>query len=130
MSKKFQKPSPDAVKRLVLLILVTLAVLLFYRVMMNFYYFEIVMISYMVLSVGFVLAYVIYNRGFSRRGITREMLPEDWSEEQKSEFIEDGENRKKKSRWLLIPIFAFVFTFAIDAIELFVLPFFVGLFTK
>ena len=130
MSKKFQKPSPDAVKRLVLLILVTLAVLRFYRVMMNFYYFEIVMISYMVLSVGFVLAYVIYNRGFSRRGITREMLPEDWSEEQKSEFIEDGENRKKKSRWLLIPIFAFVFTFAIDAIELFVLPFFVGLFTK
>ena len=129
-TKKFQKPSPDAVKRLILLILVTLAVFLFYRVMMNFYYFELVMIAYMVASVAFVLAYVIYNKGFSRRGVTREMLPDDWSEEQKNEFIEDGENRQARSRWMLIPIFAFVFTFAIDAVELFVLPFFMDLFTK
>ncbi|MBO5939376.1 MAG: hypothetical protein J6Q82_07805 [Clostridia bacterium] len=128
--KKFQKPTPDAVKRLIWLILVTLAVFLFYRVMMNFYYFEIVMIAYMVATVAFVLSYVIYNKGFSRRGVTREMLPDDWSEEQKNEFFEDGKNRQARSRWLLIPIFAFVFTFAIDAMELFVLPFFSGLFSK
>ena len=130
MSQKIQKPSSDAVKRLVLLILVTLVVFVFYRVMMNFYYFEIVMISYMVLSVGFMVAYIIYNRAFSRRGVTRDMLPEEWSEEQKSEFIEDGLRRQQKSRPMLIPIFAFIFTFSVDAIELFVLPFFEGLFTQ
>ena len=130
MSKKFQKPTPEAVKRLILLVLVTMIVCIFYRVMMNFYYFEIVMIAYMLISLGFILAYVIYNRAFSRRGVTREMLPEDWSEEQKTEFIEDGQMRQAKSRWMIIPIFAFVFTFAIDAIELFVLPFFADLFTK
>ena len=130
MSKKFQKPTPEAVKRLILLVLVTMIVCIFYRVMMNFYYFEIVMIAYMLISLGFILAHVIYNRAFSRRGVTREMLPEDWSEEQKTEFIEDSQNRQTKSRWMIIPIFAFVFTFAIDAIELFVLPFFADLFTK
>ena len=130
MSKKIQKPTPEAVKRLVLLILVTLFVFVFYRVMMNFYYFEIVMFAYMAASVVFMVAYIIYNRAFSRRGVTRDMLPEEWSEEQKSEFVEDGVRRQQKSRWMLIPIFAFIFTFSVDAIELFVLPFFEGLFTK
>ncbi len=129
-SKKFQKPSPDAIKRLILLFLVTLAVFLFYRVMMTFPYFEIVLIGYMVLLTGFLVAYVVYNRGFYQRGVTREMLPDDWSEEQKEEFLLEGPRRRSRSRWMIIPIFAFVFTFAIDALELFVFPFFETLFTK
>ncbi|MBQ2999761.1 MAG: hypothetical protein IJD64_04800 [Clostridia bacterium] len=125
-----KKPYTKAVVTLILLILVTLAVFLFYRLMMNFPHFEIVLIAYMVLSVAFVVAYLIYNRGMTRRGVTPEMLPDDWSEEQKTEFIEDGIRRQKKSRWMILPIFAFLFTFAIDAMELFVIPFFVEMFTK
>ena len=125
-----KKPDTKAVVTLILLILVTLAVFLFYRLMMNFPHFEIVLIAYMVLSVAFVVAYLIYNRGMTRRGVTPEMLPDDWSEEQKTEFIEDGIRRQKKSRWMILPIFAFLFTFAIDAMELFVIPFFVEMFTK
>lgn len=125
-----KKPDTKAVVTLILLVLVTLAVFLFYRLMMNLPHFEIVLIAYMVLSVAFVVAYLIYNRGMTRRGVTPEMLPDDWSEEQKTEFIEDGIRRQKKSRWMILPIFAFLFTFAIDAMELFVIPFFVEMFTK
>lgn len=130
MLEKSKKPDTKAVVTLILLVLVTLAVFLFYRLMMNLPHFEIVLIAYMVLSVAFVVAYLIYNRGMTRRGVTPEMLPDDWSEEQKTEFIEDGIRRQKKSRWMILPIFAFLFTFAIDAMELFVIPFFVEMFTK
>ena len=125
-----KKPDTKVVITLILLVLVTIAVFLFYRVMMNFPHFEIVLIAYMVLSVAFVVAYLIYNRGMTRRGVTPEMLPEDWSDEQKIEFIEDGIRRQKKSRWMIFPIFALLFTFAIDAMELFVIPFFTEMFTK
>lgn len=125
-----KKPDTKVVITLILLVLVTLAVFLFYRVMMNFPHFEIVLIAYMMLSVAFVVAYLIYNRGMTRRGVTPEMLPEDWSDEQKTEFIEDGIRRQKKSRWMIFPIFALLFTFAIDAMELFVIPFFTEMFTK
>ncbi len=125
-----KKPDPKAVRRLILLVLVTLVVYLFYRVMMNFSYFKIVMITYGVLSVGVTAAYLIYNRGTTLRGIKREMLPDDWSEEKKTEFLEEGERRQKKSRWMIIPIFAFFFTAALDAIELFVIPYFAELFTR
>lgn len=125
-----KQPSARALLTLLLLIVVTLAVFLFYRTMMSFPQFKLVMISYMVLAVAFVVAYLIYNRGMTRRGVTEEMLPDDWSEEQKTKFLEDGIRRQKKSRWMIFPIFAFFFTFAMDAMELFVIPFFVDMFTK
>ena len=114
---------------LLALVAVTVVVLTVYRLLMKQPYFRVVMIAYMILATAFVLAYVIYNRGFSRKGVTEEMLPAEWSEEQKTEFIEDGKRRLKKSRWMIVPIFAFLITFGVDALELFVFPFFRGLFS-
>jgi len=94
----------------------------FYRVMSHYAHFEIVMIAYMVLCTAFVFGYVIYNRGFSRKGITPDMLPDSMSEEEKTAFIEDGKQRLRRSRWMLIVILGFVVTFALDLAELFVLP--------
>lgn len=128
--KTTKKMDTKALKTLLLLVFVTLVIFLFYRMMMNFPHFEIVLLSYMVISVSFVVAYLIYNRGMTRRGVTTEMLPDDWSEEQKTEFVEDGIRRQKKSKWMIFPIFAFLFTFAMDAMELFVIPFFADMFTK
>ena len=113
---------------LLLIVLVTMVVFSVYRFLLNYYYFEIVLIVYMVIATALILSYIIYNRGMSRRGVTVEMLPESWSEEQKNEFIEGGERRFQKSKWMLIPIFAFLFTFAYDVIELLVLPLFRDLF--
>ena len=43
-------------------------------------------------------------------------------------FIEDGKYRLKKSKPLLILVIAFIFTFMLEAIELFALPFFADIF--
>ena len=113
-----QKKKPS-IGMILLLVLNTAVIFGFYRYMLNFRYFEIVLISYMVILAALVLSYVIYNRGFSRSGITIEMLPDSMTQEEKTAFIEDAEKRKKKSKWMLAFIFPFVFTFAIDAFSWF-----------
>ncbi|MBQ9086423.1 MAG: hypothetical protein IJY47_04470 [Clostridia bacterium] len=113
---------------LFVLIPVTMTVFSVYRFLLGRMYFEITLAVYMILATAFILAYVIYNRGMSRRGLREEMLPSQWSDEEKKCFLADGERRLRRSRWMLIPIFAFLFTFAFDILELFVLPFFKGLF--
>ena len=116
--------------RLLILIALTIAVLVVYRFFLDHRLFLAVMIVYMVIFVAFLVVYLIYNRGFSRRNVTAEMLPDTWSEEQKKEFIEDGRRRLSRSRWMLFPLFALGFTFAYDAIELFVVPYVQNLFFK
>ena len=98
-----------------------------YRILIDRFYLS-VLIAYMAVETIFILAYLIYNRGFSRKGVTREMLPEDWDEEKKDKFIASGEERFKKSRWMLVIILAFLFTFFAEIIELYFIPFLVGLF--
>ena len=113
--------------RLACLIVVTAAVFGFYRIMMNSPFFVIVMWLYLGLATVAIFTYVIYNRGFSRKGLTSDMLPYTMTDEEKKEFIEDGERRIKKSRPLLIVVFAFVFTFIWEAIELVAIPLFKGM---
>ena len=116
--------------KLALIVLVnTILIFGFYRLMLNFYYFEIVMGIYMAITAIFTFSYVIYNRGFSRRNITPEMLPEEWTEEQKTAYIADGVKRMKKSKWMLTVIFPLVLTFMLDCIELFWGDFFSRLFS-
>lgn len=97
-------------------------VLLFYAEMTEetFYSF-LVMVLYMTLLLGFVLAYIIYNRFFYRKGVTPEQLPAEWSEAKKQEFIEDAVRRWERSRWMLTVIFPLVVTFFIDTVDLFII---------
>lgn len=115
--------------KLLLIVLVnTILFFGFYRLAMRFYYFEVVMGAYMVLTAGFIFAYFIYNRGMSRKGLTPEMLSDTMTEEEKLAYIEDGERRLKKSKWMLTIIFPLVLTFLFDAIELFLGDYFIALF--
>ena len=118
----------DRLLRLLFLIGLTATVMAVYRFLLNEPYFLTVMIVYMAIFTAFLLAYVFYNRGFSRRNVTEDQLPDSWSEEQRREYVEDGKRRMDRSRWMLIPILAFGLTLAFDAMELFVLPFFENLF--
>ncbi len=118
------------IMRLAILIAVTLAVFCLYRILIDRYYFEYVLMAYMTASAVVIFAYVIYNRGFSRLRLTEDMLPNTMTAEEKREFIEDGKRRLKKSRPMLIIIFAFAFTFIIDIIELFAFPLLEGIFGK
>lgn len=87
-----------------------------------YYFFPAVMFGYMAALTVLVLIYIIYNRGFSRKGITVDMLPAEWSEEKKLEFVESGRIRLERSKWLLVFIISLLFTFIAEAFALFVLP--------
>ena len=121
---KKDKTSRDSGSIPLLLATVALSVFVFwlYRTLLNFYYFEIVLIAYMTITTIALFAYLIYNRGFSRKGLTKDMLPADWSEEKKEEFLGSAEKRLHRSRWLLVILIAFIFTFMLDAADLFLLP--------
>ena len=126
-NKNVGKDGKKLAVRLMILIVVTMAVFAVYRFSMNYPYFQTIMFVYMALATAVILGYVIYNRGFSRRGVTAQMLPDSWSDEEKERFIADGKRRLDASRWMLYPIFAFLFTFAMEIVELIVIPFFKGL---
>ena len=79
-----------------------------------------VMVAYMIAFGGLLAAYIIYNRAFSRKNITPEMLPDHWSVDEKQNFIRDGEERMKKSQWMLMIIIPLLVTFAAEAMYLFV----------
>lgn len=117
---------------LILLIVNTILALLIYRVPLSYAELTdktfgafVVMVLYLVLLLGFVLAYLIYNRFLYRKGVTPEQLPAQWSAEQKVAFIEDGERRLRRSKWMLTIIFPLLVTFLIDTVDLFLIdPFF------
>ena len=56
------------------------------------------------------------------------MLPDTMSVEEKQEFIEDGEQRLRRSRPLLMVVLAFAFTCVAELVELIALPFLLGVF--
>ena len=81
-----------------------------------------VMVFYAVAGAAFLFTYIIYNRGFTRDNITPEMLPDTMSEQQKAEFIQSGKDRKRKSKWMIIVIFALFLPLAVDFIVLVAVP--------
>ena len=81
-----------------------------------------VMVFYAVAGAASLFTYIIYNRGFTRDNITPEMLPDTMSEQQKAEFIQSGKDRKRKSKWMIIVIFALFLPLAVDFIVLVAVP--------
>ena len=123
-SKGSLKKEKGKNKKLMQLIitLVTCVVFLFvYFTSIEFSFFPIVFWTYMILLTVLVVMYIVYNRGFSRKGITVDMLPDDWEEEKKLEFVVETKKRLDKSKWMLVIIIAIIFTFLFDAFGLFVL---------
>ena len=93
----------------------------------QFYEFPI---HYLYAAVGGVLgiAYLVYNKGFSGKGVTPEMLPDSMSLEEKKAFIEDSRRRLENSRWMLMILIPILLTFAADMVYLFIFPMIEGLF--
>ena len=89
---------------------------------------QIVYIAYWAVFAGFLIAYIAYNRAFSRKGVTADMLPDSWSEEKKSDYINDGIRRAERAKWMLSVIIPLLITIAADAIYLFTWPMLQSLF--
>lgn len=119
------------VKQLILLLVNTVLFFGLYRTLL--FYAEktqetflsfCVMLLYMLLLLGFVLGYLIYNRFFTRENLTPQQLPDSMTTAEKQAFLEDAKTRKSKSKWMMLIIFPLVVTFLMDAIDLFLLDFF------
>lgn len=122
-----KRPSPTA--RIVLMLLgntVLLFAVYILGVSVNAF---VTFICYTVVTAAFAFSYVIYNRGFSRRGVKLEMLPQEWSPEKKTEFIEDGKRRFEKSKWMLTVIFPLIAIYGYELFDIYILPAFKNLFS-
>ncbi len=116
-------------KKLMLLLLLN-SVLLLTLYFVGVYAFSIPMeIVYVVAGTALGLYYVIYNKGFTRRGVTPEMLPVTMSAAEKQALIEDGKRRMEKSRWVLTLLVPLLLTLSIDLMIMFVFPLMGGLFS-
>ena len=116
-----------ALGKMLLLVLVVAIIFGFYRATLNFSFFKVVFWIYIAALPILIIAYFIYNKGMSAKGVTPDMLPEEWSDGEKTKFIEDGKQRLRKSSWMLMGIIGLLFTFSFDLIELFAVPFFKGM---
>lgn len=65
------------------------------------------------------IGYVVYNRGFSRDKLTAADLPCDWSDEQKTAFLTERDDRKRRSKWMLTLLVPLCLTVLFDVIYLF-----------
>jgi len=80
------------------------------------------MIIYTVVLAVTSFGYVIYNRGFSRKNVTLDMLPDEWPPEKKTEFIEDGRRRMENSKWVLTVLLPLIAICAYELIDIYVMP--------
>lgn len=85
-----------------------------------------IMVLYAAVGAGFLIAYIIYNRGFTRDNVTPEMLPDTMSEHEKVAFIQSGVERKRKSKWMIVVLFAAFVPLAIDFLILTAIPTLLG----
>lgn len=115
----------DTLKRAAILVLNTMILTLIYfgtmglgQPILSF----VVTGGYWLALAGFTIAYIMYNRGFSQKNITVEMLPDTWDTARKTEFVEAAQERYKKSRWMLSVIIPIMIPIALDAIYLFTWP--------
>ncbi len=135
--------SPEAKKRALLLAVnvITFTIIYFVAINLNvivlpasllgfpIFLAHVVTILYWVALAVFLIVYIAYNRAFSRKGITVEMLPDTWTTEQKAEFVEDGQRRLENSQWMLSVIIPLIVPIMLDAIYLFTWPIIENLFS-
>ena len=69
------------------------------------------------LFVGF---FVLNGYTFDKKMLSREDLPVDWSEEEKTDFIKKQPEQKEKAKNLLLFLFPLIITFAISYVELYI----------
>lgn len=112
--------SPSVKKRLWLVIVLTFALLFIYYGCIALGLAKPVMIIYFVAFAAIIVGYLAYNRGFVNKDVTVDMLPNDWSEEKKKDFVQANRDRAEKSRWMVALIIPFVVVFMCEALYLFV----------
>ena len=133
LPRKGEKQQPDRKmreQRLLLLLLFCNTILFatVYFAVPQVFFFRYLPHVYIAIAAALGIWFVFYNRGFSRRNVTPDMLPDAMTEEEKQAWIEDGRTRFRRSRWVLTVILPIILTFLLDLLYLFFYPMVEGLF--
>ena len=78
-------------------------------------------VIFLVLSCGLAVFYFVYNRGLVLAGATPDMITGQSSLEEKEKMIAEAAERRKKTRWIAVTVFALILPVLLDAFYLFVL---------
>ena len=114
--EKEKRPTPWRLTLLILLATVLLFGLYAYFVMrkgVNWLFW--VYLSVLLVS---AVAYILYNRAFADASAIYENLPYAWSDKEKRDFLAARDERKQRSKWLLVLIFPLSITLMFDVIYL------------
>ncbi len=84
--------------------------------------FSVMMWAYMLVGCGLFLAVVVLQHGFSGKPLLPDDLPSSMSAVEKTAAMEDDARRKKRAKYLMIPLVAIVFVFLYEIIEIYYFP--------
>lgn len=105
------------------LVCLTLLAILIFRTMKELSvgaYIAVIAI-YSVITLVAAIWYILYNRGLAGTKITSDMLPKEWSTEQKKEFMDDYTARRQKSKKALLILVPMIATFFLEVLDIYVL---------
>lgn len=112
-------------KHLILLLVNCVLFIGLYRILIGtaftFEVQKVTVMTYMISAAVLVLIYVIYNRGFTAKGITADMLPDTMTEKEKDDYIADAIERERRSKWMITFIVPILLALLIDLLDMFVL---------
>lgn len=101
------------------LIIVSLAV---FKLLKNLDLYLIAVVLYTAITLVVALWYIIYNKGSVSGAVTPNMLPAEWSADQKQAFLDDLMARRKRSKWALLILIPMIVVFGFELLELYVFP--------
>ena len=78
-------------------------------------------IIYTAITLAAALCYISQNRGLITVEVTYDLLPNEWSEEEKKAFMEDYRARKEKSKKLLVILLPMIATFFFEILDIYLL---------
>ena len=108
--------------KLALLMLGIFAVLsLLYYLLLSMHIFWATPVLY-TLAATLFLVFFFVNRGFSREPVSREILPDTWTEQKKDAFIEEDVRRKALGRKIMVIMTPVLLLVLCDMVILFFLP--------
>ena len=100
-----------------------------FRLLKLYDLYLVAVIAYTAITLAVAIWYIAYNKGMVSGKITPDMLPTDWSADQKKAFIDDLTERRKKSKWVLLILIPMVFVFGFELLELYFFPLIRSLFS-
>jgi hypothetical protein len=79
-------------------------------------------------AIALGIGYVLANFCFSRNGVTPDMLPPTMPLEERRRYVEERDERKEKTKWMLMLLIPLLLVIGIDVLYLFWGETFINLF--